>query len=237
VTPESLARTIDHALLQPTLSEREFEVGCDVALRYSVAALCVKSADVQRAEKRLRGSPVAVCAVVGFPHGNAPVKVTAYESTVAMEEGATEIDAVINVSRVLAQDFEFVTEQIATLNATVTDRGGLLKVIFETGLIGDPLLKVRLCEICKTVKVAFVKTSTGFATEKLADGTLRPLGATEQDVRLLVEHAAPICQVKASGGIRTREAVERFLALGATRIGTASTADILASNQSSETGR
>lgn len=227
MTPEALAKTIDHALLQPTLLERDFEAGCDVAIQYSVAALCVKSVDVKRAVRRMSGSSVAVCAVVGFPHGNAPVKVTAYEATVAMEEGATEIDAVLNVSRVLSQDFTFVTEQVTILNVAVNERGGLLKVIFETGLIGDSSLKVRLCEICKTAKVAFVKTSTGFATEKCADGTLRTLGATEQDVQLLVEHASPICQVKASGGIRTREAVERFLALGATRIGTASTADIL----------
>jgi deoxyribose-phosphate aldolase len=227
VAPKDLSKTIDHALLQPTLVARDFDAGCDVALKYSVVALCVKSVDVARAVRRVSGSSVAVCAVVGFPHGNSPLKVTAFEAVTAMDEDAIEIDAVVNLSRVLSSDLGFVTEQITTLNAAVTSRGGLLKMIFETGLITDRAVKIQLCEICKTAKVAFVKTSTGFATEKRADGSMRSLGATISDVKLLVENARPICQVKASGGIRTREEAEQFIALGATRIGTASTADIL----------
>jgi deoxyribose-phosphate aldolase len=227
VAPKDLSKTIDHALLQPTLLARDFDAGCEVAIKYSVAALCVKSVDVAYASRRMMGSSVAVCAVVGFPHGNSPIKVTLLEAMTAMDEGAIEIDAVVNLSRVLSSDFGFVSEQITTLNAAVTSRGGLLKMIFETGLITDRTIKIQLCEICKAAKVAFVKTSTGFATEKRADGSMRALGATIDDVKLLVENARPICQVKASGGIRTREEVEQYIALGATRIGTASTADIL----------
>jgi deoxyribose-phosphate aldolase len=229
VTPEALAKTIDHALLQPTLLDKDFDAGCDVALKYSVAALCVKSVDVPRAVKRRGSSPVAICAVVGFPHGNAPVKVTAYEAVTAMEAGATEIDVVLSLSRALSGDFAATTDQVVALNGCVTERGGLLKVIFETGLIADAATKIRLCEICKQANVAFVKTSTGFATMKRSDGALQAVGATVADVRLMVEHAGPTCRVKASGGIRTREEVELYLALGATRIGTASTADILGS--------
>jgi deoxyribose-phosphate aldolase len=145
----------------------------------------------------------------------------------AMDEGATEIDVVVCLSRVLSGDFAATTELVTTMNQRVTERGGLLKVIFETGLIHDEATKIRLCEICKAAKVAFVKTSTGFATAKNREGALVSCGATVEDVALLVKHAGPVCQVKASGGIRTRADAERFLALGATRIGTGSTASIL----------
>jgi deoxyribose-phosphate aldolase len=144
-----------------------------------------------------------------------------------MGEGATEIDAVVPLSRVLSGDFEAATDFALSLNESVTSRRGILKLIFETGLIADTAAKIQLCEICKQAGVAFVKTSTGFATEKRSDGSLQTLGATPADVRLLVEHAVPICRVKASGGIRTRAEAIGFLELGASRIGTGATAEIL----------
>jgi deoxyribose-phosphate aldolase len=224
---DEVAKAIDHALLQPTLLDREFDEGCDVALRFGVAAVCVKSVDVARAAKRVAGGSVAICAVVGFPHGNAKLEATRFEAITAIEEGATEIDAVIPLSRALSGDFSAVSEFATGLNEAVVARGASLKMIFETGLIGDDSVKIRLCEICKAARVSFVKTSTGFATAKRPDGALSALGATEADVSLLVRHARPQCQVKASGGIRTLDEALRFLALGATRIGTGSTASML----------
>lgn len=224
---DDIAKTIDHALLQPGLTDREFDAGCDVALRYRVAALCVKSSDVVRATRNLSNGTVKVCAVVGFPHGNTTVAVTCQEAMLAMDEGAVEVDAVVALSRALSGDFTAVNEQVVALNECVTARGGLLKMIFETGLIAEPKVVIRLCEICKAAKVAYVKTSTGFATVKASDGSLRSAGATPDDVALLVKHARPVCQVKASGGIRTLADVMVYLDLGATRIGTGSTADIL----------
>jgi len=231
MTPHALAKTIDHALLQPNLTNREFDAGCDVAVKFGVKAVCVKSADVGRAFNRVSSSSVGVCAVVGFPHGNTRVEVTALEAKLSLDQGATEIDVVVPLSATLSHDFPAVESYVRTLNECVVGQGGILKVIFETGLIVDPALKIKLCEICRNCGVAFVKTSTGFATARGSDGVLRQLGATVDDVQLLVKHARPTCEVKASGGIRTLAEVRRYLELGATRVGTASTAAILAETE------
>jgi deoxyribose-phosphate aldolase len=223
----ALAKYIDHALLQPAQSDSDFDAGCDVACEWGVAALCVKSADVVRAKKRTEGSGVAVCAVVGFPHSNAPTDVICYEAKRALESGASEIDAVVSLSRVLSRDWDAVREQIGLLNQTTVQAGGALKVIFETGLIGERDAKVRLCEICRELRVAYVKTSTGFAVGRGADGGMMTLGATLDDVALLVENAGPTCKTKASGGIRRLAEALAFIRVGASRLGTTSTAEIL----------
>lgn len=224
----ALAKAIDHALLQPSQTDLAFEHGCAVACQWKVGALCVKSCDVQRARARLEieGGRVAICAVVGFPHANAPTELICLEARRAIEQGATEIDAVLNLSRVLSNDWDAVTRQIESFHHAVVQNGGILKVIFETGLIAETAQKVRLCEICRSVGVAYVKTSTGFAIGKRTDGTVGALGATLDDVRLLARHASP-CKVKASGGIRTFAEATALLKAGAQRIGTASTEQIL----------
>lgn len=222
-----LARVLDHALLQPGLSREAFDAGCRFAAEAGVAALCVKSRDVPRARRLLSGSPVALCAVVGFPHATAPSAITLAELTRAMEEGATEIDAVAPLSAVLAGEWGEVEDELMAWLSVVHARRGSLKVIFETGLIDAPATKRTLCRLCRSLGVDYVKTSTGFATRRGSDGTLVALGATEEDVRLMVEEVAPSCGVKASGGIRSLADVLRFLELGATRIGTASTESIL----------
>lgn len=225
----SLAAAIDHALLQPAQSDEAFEFGCSTACKWKVGALCVKSCDVTRARARLdtERSDVALCAVVGFPHANATTEIICLEATRALDEGATEIDAVVNLSRVLSNDWVAVTRQIESFNRTVVERGGVLKVIFETGLLPTSSAKIRLCEICRELAVGYVKTSTGFAMGVRSDGTSGTLGATLDDVRLLVEHASPVCKVKASGGIRSYDEAVAFLRLGAHRIGTASTEQIM----------
>lgn len=224
-----LAAAIDHALLQPALTDGAFDSGCSLACKWQVGALCVKSCDVSRARARIeleRGS-VALCAVVGFPHANVATELICLEASRALEEGATEIDAVVNLSRILSDDWTAVTRQIESFNRTVVERGGILKVIFETGLLPERPAKIRLCEICRKLRVGYVKTSTGFATGVSRDGTNGTLGATLDDVRLLVEHASPVCKVKASGGIRSYDEAVAFLQVGAHRLGTASTDRIL----------
>ncbi len=223
-----VAQSLDHALLQPGLSREVFDAGCRFAAEAGVAALCVKSRDVARARRWLEHSPVALCAVVGFPHANAPRSVTLAEIAQAMADGATEIDAVCELSSVLAGEWAAVEEEISAWLGVVRAGRGKLKVIFETGLIDAADKKRRLCRLCRDLGVDFVKTSTGFATRRAPDGTLITLGATEEDVRLMVEEVKPGCGVKASGGIRRLSQVRRFLELGATRIGTASTEAILA---------
>lgn len=224
---QSIAMAIDHALLQPLQSDYDFDLGCEVAKRWKVAAVCVKSADVGRAQARMLGSPVAVCAVAGFPHANVTNEVLCLEVRQSLELGAREIDVVVSMARVLSDDWDAVRRQIELVNAVVAQHDACLKVIFETGLITEQARKVRLCEISKEVGVAFVKTSTGFAFGRSTEAGLVQLGATIEDVRLLVEHASPSCRVKASGGIRTLAEATAFLGAGAARIGTASTDAIL----------
>jgi deoxyribose-phosphate aldolase len=210
------------------LTDREFDAGCELARRWAVATVCVKSVDVERAQERMRESGVAVCAVVGFPHANTPTEVTCFEVARALETGATEIDAVANLARVMSGDWAAVRAQIEAINAETVRRGGQLKVILETGLIRDRETKKRLCEICRDVRVAFVKTSTGFATASGPDGSVMAKGATLEDVKLLVEHSGATCKVKASGGIRTLRDALNYIEVGAARLGTTSTESILA---------
>jgi deoxyribose-phosphate aldolase len=226
-TVRTLASAIDHALLQPALTERDFDAGCELAKQWAVAAVCVKSADVRRARSRMSDSGVAISAVVGFPHANAPTEITCLEAQRSLENGASEIDAVVSLGPVLSSNWEMVADQIASLNATTTSHGGSLKVIFETGLIVERERKITLCRICREQRVAFVKTSTGFAIGHDTLGHPIALGATIDDVQLLVQNAGPVCKVKASGGIRSFDDAIRFLQAGAARLGTSNTSAIL----------
>ena len=225
--PEQLARHIDHALLHPALSDQEFAEGCSLGRELGVAAVCVKSVDVPRAVERLAGSEVAVAAVAGFPHGNMPVEILCREVEWALDHGAEEIDAVIDLSRAVSGDWRAVKERIEAVNRTVTRANGRCKIILEMGLYANNAIKRRLCRLCRELEVAYVKTSTGFATTRDSDGSLCTLGATEQDVALMVQEVAPVCGVKASGGIRSLAQAERLLGLGATRIGTTATRSIV----------
>jgi deoxyribose-phosphate aldolase len=236
-TVEAVAKAIDHALLQPVQTDYQFQAGCELAIRWAVASVCVKSTDVGRAQSRVRDTGVAVCAVVGFPHGNTLNEISCLEARRALESGATEIDAVVTLARVLSDDWAAVQDQISSLNATVVGARGLLKVIFETGLIADRERKIKLCEICREIGVAYVKTSTGFAVGRNSDGSTVTLGANIDDVALLAQHAGPTCLVKASGGIRSFRDAMALLRAGAARLGTASTESILVEASQALAGR
>jgi deoxyribose-phosphate aldolase len=215
-TYEDIARMIDHSLLRPELGERETREGCELALRYGVASVCVKPCFVPLAADILTGSPVRVGTVIGFPHGAHTTETKAFEAGEACHQGAQELDMVVNIGWVLSEKWDDVASDIEEVLEVARGHGALLKVIFENCYLADRH-KIRLCEICGRLGVDFVKTSTGFG----------PGGAAEDDVRLMRKHSPPNVQVKAAGGVRTLDAAIRMRELGCARIGATATAAIL----------
>ena len=224
----SIAKMIDHSLLHPTLSDQELTEGCKVALRLDVASVCIKPYAVPLAKDLLTGSDVNVGAVVGFPHGNSRVEVKLREGELALADGATELDMVVNIGKVRSQDWTYVTNEVRSLNDLAVRSGAVLKVIFENDFLTDAALKSRLCMICNANRVAFAKTSTGYGFVKQENGTYSYAGATDGDVALMRKECVSSIQIKAAGGIRTLDDLLRVRALGATRIGATATEAILA---------
>lgn len=222
-----IAKLIDHSLLHPTMTDDEIRRGCETARRWGCASVCVKPYAVAMAAAILRGSKVAVGAVVGFPHGNSTVEVKLAEAERALDDGATELDAVVNVGKVLSGDWEYIEREVSALVAVAHRRGALLKVIFENDFLADDATKVRLCRIASATGVDFVKTSTGYGFVKQKDGGYGYRGATDHDLALMRRECPPEVQVKAAGGVRTLDDVLRVRALGATRIGASATEAIL----------
>ena len=222
----ALARMIDHSLLHPTLTDEAIADGCALARKYGVATACVKPYAIGLARDILQGSGVGVCAVVAFPHGNSTTAIKVREAEEAVLAGATEIDAVVNVGRVLGGDWSYVAGEIRAVNEAVVRSGARLKVIFENDYLDDARI-VRLCEICTACAVAFVKTSTGYGFVKQPNGSYAYAGATDHHLRLMRAHCPPGIGVKAAGGIRTLDDLLRVRALGVTRIGATATESIL----------
>jgi len=221
-----LARMIDHSLLHPTLTDAELHKGLAVARRCGCATACVKSCSVPLAVESLAGSGGGVCAVAGFPHGNSHIALKVFEAERAAAEGATEIDAVVNIGKVLGGDWDYVTDELRELNAVCRARGALLKVIFENDYLQDSHI-VRLCEICTELDVAFVKTSTGYGFVKQPGGGYNYRGATDEHLRLMRRHSGPGVRMKAAGGVRTLDDLLRVRVLGVARIGATATESIL----------
>jgi deoxyribose-phosphate aldolase len=222
----SISKMIDHSLLHPTLTDEDLKAGCLLAKKYSVAAVCIKPYAVKLAKEILSGTSVAVCTVIGFPHGGNTIEVKVKEAEKACEDGATEIDFVVNVGKVLSGDWEYVSREIKVLNDAARERGAIVKVIFENDYLTDGF-KIKLCHICNQHRVAFVKTSTGYGFVKQPDGTYMYRGAVESDVALMRRECIPEIQIKAAGRIHTLDDLLRFKELGATRIGTTATKAIL----------
>jgi deoxyribose-phosphate aldolase len=226
VTLRQLAKMIDHSLLHPTMTDDVIREGCELALRYDVATVCVKPYAVPLARDLVRGSDVGVCAVIGFPHGNSTPRIKFAETLHVIADGATEVDMVINIGKTLGGEWDYVSEEIRQINHACITQGALLKVIFETDYLQDAHI-IRLCEICSERRVAFVKTSTGYGFVKQPNGGYNYKGATDHVLRLTREHSAPEVQVKAAGGVRTLDDLLRVRGLGVTRIGATATAAIL----------
>jgi deoxyribose-phosphate aldolase len=229
-----IAGMIDHALLHPTLSNKEFISGCELANRYEVATVCVKPCDVERAVHLLKDSSTAVCTVIGFPHGVNLTEIKVKETELACEQGATEVDMVINIGRAISGDWKYVEEDIEAVCDTAHSFHAKLKVIFENDFLSSggaglnsAELKKKLCQICGNAGVDWVKTSTGFGYAHQSDGTMATLGATLEDVALMVQSSPAGVQVKAAGGVKNLSTLLEMRRIGATRIGTSSTLVIL----------
>jgi len=225
---QSIAKMIDHSLLHPTLTDQELVEGCQLARRHAVASVCIKPYAVSLAKEILAGSDVRVGTVVGFPHGNSRIDVKLKEAEAALADGAVELDMVVNIGKVLSRDWPYVSDEIRSLNDWVVSNGALLKVIFETDFLRDDVYKSKLCEICNTHAVTFVKTSTGYGFVKRENGMYAYAGATDHGLALMRKECAASIQIKAAGGIRTLDDVLRVQALGVTRVGATATEAILA---------
>lgn len=212
----NLASTIDHTLLRPDCTEAEITQLCQEARAHGFASACVPPCYVPLAARELSGSGVAVCTVIGFPLGYSSSRVKFREAEIALAEGATELDMVLNVSALKSGNLEAVKAEVEDLADLVEVNGALLKVIIETALLSEAEIEMA-ARLCAEAGAHFVKTSTGFASR----------GASVADIELLRRVLPPEIRIKASGGIRTRAAALAMLAAGADRIGTSNSLVIL----------
>jgi deoxyribose-phosphate aldolase len=224
---KEIAKMIDHSLLHPTMDDQTLLEGCALARTYDAASVCIKPYAIGMAVEALKGSDVLVCTVIGFPHGNSTIGVKVYETIDACKAGAVEIDMVVNIGKVLGNDWAYVQREIGEICKATHDHGAILKVIFENDYLTEDLHKIRLCEICSEVGADFVKTSTGYGFVKGADGKYSYEGATEHDLKLMRKHSAPGVQIKAAGGVRTLDDLLKVREWGVTRIGATATAAIV----------
>lgn len=214
VTLAQVAKTIDHALLRPDLSDADIHRGCEVADTYQVISVCLRPSDVPLGAKLLAGTGVLVGTVIGFPHGSVATQIKAAETALATRQGAGEVDMVLNIGWLRSGRIDDV---VADIGKVVMAAGPApVKVILETAYLSDEQ-KVAGCCAAEQAGAAFVKTSTGFA----------PGGATVADVSLMRASVSPGLGVKASGGVRTLDQLLGLLNAGANRIGASATAAIL----------
>jgi deoxyribose-phosphate aldolase len=216
LTYRDVAKTIDHSLLRPELDDDFVEAGIRLAAEYDVASVTVRPVDVGRAVQMLRGTDVKVGTVVGFPHGNHLTDTKVFETRRALEQGALEIDMVIQVAALKSGRDEDVRADIAAVVDVAHGGGAIVKVIFENAYLTDDE-KIRACRATEAAGADFVKTSTGFAAS----------GATHDDLRLMRANTSAHIAVKAAGGVRTLDALLDVMALGVTRIGATATQTIL----------
>jgi len=215
-TYQDIAKMIDHSLLNPTLDMQALEEGCRLALDYDVASVCIMPYALARCAEILRGSTVQASTTIGFPHGGHTTAVKVAEARQALADGGQELDMVVNISKVLSGDWDYVQADIAAVVDVTHAAGQKVKVIFENCYLNDEQ-KIKLCEICGQLAADWVKTSTGYGTG----------GATIEDLKLMRAHAPASVQVKAAGGVRDMDKLLEVRALGVTRVGASRTADML----------
>jgi deoxyribose-phosphate aldolase len=215
-TYQDIAKMIDHSLLNPTLTDAQLEEGCRLALQYDVASVCIMPYYLRRCAEILQGSDVKASTTVGFPHGGHATAVKVVEAEQALRDGGEELDMVVNISKVLSGDWDYVRRDIKAVLDAVHEAGKKLKVIFENCYLADEH-KIRLCEICGELGADWVKTSTGYGSG----------GATNEDLILMRRHSPPWVQIKAAGGVRDLDRLLEVRALGVTRVGATRTAEIL----------
>ena len=203
---KELCATVDHTLLKQTATWKEIQALCDDAIAFGTASVCIPPCYVRQAHEYVQGK-MAIFTVIGFPNGNNTTASKVFETRDAIENGADEVDMVINIGMLKAGEKEYVEDEIRRIKAAAGDK--ILKVIIETCLLTDEE-KIAMCEIVTRAGADFIKTSTGFSTA----------GATFADIELFAKHVGPNVKIKAAGGISTLEDAEKFLALGASRLGT-----------------
>lgn len=212
----SIAKLIDHTLLRPEATRDQILQLCREALQYNFATVCLNGFWVPLAAAELQGAEVKVCTVVGFPLGANSTESKVAETEASLRAGAQEIDVVQNIGALRSDEYEVVEEEIALIAAVCHRAGAILKVILETSLLTDDQ-KTAACTLAKNAGADFVKTSTGFSSS----------GATVHDVQLMRRVVGPDMGVKASGGIRTLDDLQKMLAAGATRIGASGSVAII----------
>ena len=209
-----LNKYIDHTILKATASSSDVQKLCEEAIEHEFYSVCVNGCYVADAKQLLQGTDVKIAAVVGFPLGAMTTAAKIFEAKEAVENGASEIDMVINVAKLKDGEFEYVENEIRQIKEAIGDN--VLKVIIETCYLTDEE-KVKACELSLVAKADFVKTSTGFGTGR----------ATYEDVKLMKSVVVDNAKVKASGGVRDKETAQKYVELGAERLGTSSGIDIV----------
>ncbi|MDD6632899.1 MAG: deoxyribose-phosphate aldolase [Agathobacter sp.] len=203
---ENILKIVDHTLLLQTSTWEEIKQICDDAMKYGTASVCIPPCYVKQAAEYM-GDKMTVCTVIGFPNGNCTTATKVFETKDAIANGAKEIDMVINVGQLKAKNYDYVLNEIKEIKAACGDK--ILKVIIETCLLTDEE-KIKMCEIVTESGADFIKTSTGFSTA----------GATFDDVELFAKHVGKNVKIKAAGGISSLADAEKFMELGAERLGT-----------------
>lgn len=212
---ERILAACDHTLLLQGSTWDEIRAICDDAIQYGTASICIPPCYVKAAKDYI-GDRVAICTVIGFPNGNMTTQTKIFETGDALNNGADEIDMVINIGMLKAGNYDYVLNEIKQIKQTCGSH--ILKVIIETCLLTEDE-KIKMCEIVTSSGADYIKTSTGFSTS----------GATFDDVRLFKEHVGKNVKIKAAGGISTLEDAEKFLELGADRLGTSRVVKIVKS--------
>ena len=203
---ENILKIVDHTLLLQTSTWEDIKQICDDAMKYGTASVCIPPCYVKQAAEYM-GDKMTVCTVIGFPNGNCTTATKVFETKDAIADGAKEIDMVINVGQLKAKNYDYVLNEIKEIKAACGDK--ILKVIIETCLLTDEE-KIKMCEIVTESGADFIKTSTGFSTA----------GATFDDVELFAKHVGKNVKIKAAGGISSLADAEKFMELGAERLGT-----------------
>ncbi len=216
---KEILKTVDHTLLLQGSTWEEIKVICDDAMKFGTASVCIPPSFVKRAKEYMKDN-MAVCTVIGFPNGYNTTEVKVFETKNAIENGADEIDMVINIGAVKDGMFDFVEEEIRQIKAACGDK--ILKVIIETCLLTEEE-KIKMCGVVTRSGADFIKTSTGFSTA----------GATFEDIELFSKNIGPDVKMKAAGGISSLDDAERFIGLGASRLGTSRIVKILKNEQGS----
>lgn len=206
MTHSEILSKVDHTLLSQTAVWEEIKTICDDAVRYHTASVCIPPAFVKKA-KEYTGDSMAVCTVIGFPNGSHTMETKIFETKDALENGADEIDMVIHIGALKEKNYDYILKEMSELKKACGSK--ILKVIIETCLLTEEE-KIKMCELVTRSGADFIKTSTGFSTA----------GATFEDIALFAAHVGPDVRIKAAGGISSFEDGEKFISLGASRLGT-----------------